>query len=374
MSVSDVPEKVKVRLWGKAGGRCQYEGCNARLWLDELTQSEFNVAYIAHIVADSPKGPRGDAVLSELLKADISNLMLLCDQHHRLVDTGDLAGHPADRLREMKRRHEDRIDIATDIAEGQTSHVLLYGATVGAHSTATVSFEAARQALLPSRYPAERAAIELGFHNSTVVDRDSAYWEMEHRQLQNAFKEKVRERRARRDGARISHLSVFALAPQPLLIALGLELGDIDQADVFQLRREPPGWRLEGDREHAPLDLSLTEPVNTDGPPALVLSISGEIASSRATAVLEESASIWRLDVPAPNNDIVRCRAHLSEFRAIARRAFNAIKAAHGSKRPLHIFPAMPVSLAVELGRVWMPKSDLPLTIFDQMEGRFVRP
>ena len=35
----------------------------------------------------------------------------------------------------------------------------------------------------------------------------------------------------------------------------------------------------------------------------------------------------------------------------------------------------MPVSLAVQLGRVWMPKADLSMTIFDQNRelGGFVK-
>lgn len=81
MSVSYIRESVKVRLWGKGAGRCEYDGCNDRLWLDSLTKCEYNSAYIAYIIADKPSGPRGDPVLSELLKADIANLMILCDKH-----------------------------------------------------------------------------------------------------------------------------------------------------------------------------------------------------------------------------------------------------------------------------------------------------
>lgn len=370
MSVSYIPDSVKLRLWGKAAGRCEYEGCNERLWLDSLTQFEFNAAYIAHIVADSPKGPRGDVVLSEQLKSDINNLMILCDRHHRLVDLADVAGHPVDRLQGMKRRHEDRTDIVTDIREDLGSHVLLYGASVGTHSTAAaVSIDAVRQALLPYRYPADRTPIEIGLQNSMVGDRDVSYWDLELRQLRSAFQQRVKERRARGD---IAHLSVFALAPQPLLVALGVELGDIGAADIFQLRREPPGWRLEDDGKHMPLGLSLSPPPKAGATPALVLSVSAEIAVARVNAVLGDDVSVWTLSVPVPNNDIVRCRAHLAEFRTTARQAFNAIKAAHGARQPLHVFPAMPVSLAVELGRVWMPKADLAMCIFDQMNGGFV--
>jgi type I restriction-modification system DNA methylase subunit len=43
MSVLHIPEKVKIRLWGQAAGRCQYEGCNKPLWLDSLTKAECNL-------------------------------------------------------------------------------------------------------------------------------------------------------------------------------------------------------------------------------------------------------------------------------------------------------------------------------------------
>src|SRR5260221_13969749 len=70
MSVSYIPETVKLRLWGKTAGCCQYEGCNDQLWVDSLTKAEFNTAYIAHIIADSPDGPRGDPILSPQLKRE----------------------------------------------------------------------------------------------------------------------------------------------------------------------------------------------------------------------------------------------------------------------------------------------------------------
>ena len=49
------------------------------------------------------------------------------------------------------------------------------------------------------------------------------------------------------------------------------------------------------------------------------------------------------------------------------------IKEKHGQKTPLLIFPAMPVSCSIELGRIRMPKADMPWQIFDQnnKSGRF---
>src|SRR4051794_31458061 len=123
MSVTYIPDSVKFRLWGKAAGQCQYDECPQRLWVDELTKEEVNTAYIAHIVADKPDGPRGHETLSALLASDISNLMLLCDTHHRLIDHADVAGHPVSKLQAMKRQHEARIETVTEPSQKQ-SHLL----------------------------------------------------------------------------------------------------------------------------------------------------------------------------------------------------------------------------------------------------------
>jgi hypothetical protein len=37
----------------------------------------------------------------------------------------------------------------------------------------------------------------------------------------------------------------------------------------------------------------------------------------------------------------------------------------HGNDVPLCIFPAMPVAAAVELGRIRMPKADMPWVVYD---------
>ena len=66
-----------------------------------------------------------------------------------------------------------------------------------------------------------------------------------------------------------------------------------------------------------------------------------------------------------PHNDILRRADDQAAFRSALRRLYDRIKAHHGEGIPLHLFPALPASLAVEVGRVWMPKSDLPLRLYD---------
>lgn len=360
MSVTSIPEKVKIRLWGKAAGRCQYDGCNVPLWLDTITKYEFNTAYIAHIIADSPDGPRGDPVLSKQLEADLSNLMLLCDQHHRLIDKEDVTGHPISRLRSMKEIHERRIEVASNIGTDKQSHVLLYGANIGELSS-PVSFQMASRAMLPDRYPAETTPISLGMVNSSFQDNSPEFWRIESVHLQRMITKLVRPRLAQGD---IEHLSIFAVAPQPLLMLLGFLLSELQAMEVYQLHHEPRDWRWQEDPCCS--EYLVFEPEKVKGPPALVLSLSATIIDERVIAVLGEDVTIWRVTITDPDNDFLKSPRQVRQFRQQIRRLMDRIKSRHGEQTLIHVFPAMPVALAVETGRIIMPKTDLPIRIYDE--------
>ena len=359
-----IPEKTKVRLWVRAGGRCEYEGCNRSLWRDDLTMANMNTAYTAHIVADSPDGPRGDAILSPRLASEFSNLMLLCDIHHRLVDQEDVAGHPALRLQDMKAQHEARIESLTSLQEDQKSHVILYGANIGDHR-AQVSPSMAFQAMRPERYPADTLALRLGLGNSLFTDGEEVMWSIERESLSRQFAEQVRPRLANGDGC---HFSIFALAPQPLLMELGRLLSDIPAADVYQLHREPPDWKWQDHPQG--FEYIVRRPSTRHGCVALNLSLSAHISDARIAKALGLDHSTWTLTVPKPGNDFLKSRIQLRMFREHFRAILDEIKAKHGEDAVIHVLPAVPVSIAVEIGRTWMPKADLPLRVYDQNHKR----
>jgi len=360
MSVSYISEKTKIILWGKAGGRCEYEGCNKPLWLDSLTKSEFNTAYIAHIIADQPNGPRGDAELSDNLKNDISNLMLMCDEHHRLIDKEGVDGHSVQRLKEMKNKHEKRIEILTCITDEKQSHILLYGANIG-RQNAPLSYTKSSVAMVPEKYPAEPNAIELSLKNSSFQDHEEQYWEIETEHLRRQYESKVLPRLSAGD---VRHFSIFAIAPQPLLIEFGRLLSDIPAADVYQLHREPADWKWQ---DHpVGFNYKIEEPDSFDGLPALNLSLSATIDNSRISQVLSVPHSIWTITIDDPNNDFLKNRQQLQIFRTELRKLLDRIKAKHGESTVIHLFPAVPVSVAVEIGRIWMPKADLPIKVYEQ--------
>jgi hypothetical protein len=359
---------VQAMLWGRAAARCEFEDCNRPVSMSDVTFENSNMAEKAHIRAFSRGGPRATPEYPLKKLNDVENLMLLClGCHQRIDQAGAEERYTVAVLERMKHRHEDRIDMVTGVLPRQRSHVVTYGASVGQHVTVP-TFAEAQAALFPERSPAQRQVISLGTKGGVQQDRDATFWETEREQLCKQFDRRVRSQLE--DGS-INHLSVFALAPQPLLIQLGVLLGDITEVDVYQRHREPPGWEWPRDGVAQPFE--VRRPEQATGTPTLVFSLSANIAEERVTAVVEDAA-IWRVTVPEPGNDIVKSRAALASFRRLMRQLIAEIQDLHGIGTMIHIFPCMAASLAVELGRVRMPKVDAPWMLYDQVAalGGFV--
>jgi len=366
--VKDISRSISIAtqnlLWGRSAGRCEFAGCNKPLWKSSVTQEGVNIGQKAHIYSFSDCGPRGNDGISSQELNSTENLILVCHECHQKIDSAkDGERYPVSLVRQMKREHERRIELVTGIDPTKKSHVLLYGAKIGEYG-APLSFANAASAMFPDRYPASDDAISLGLQNSAASERDQSFWLTEKDNLEKQFSRRVRERIS--DGE-IQHLSVFSLAPQPLLIHLGTLLGDIIPCNVYQLHREPQTWSWP-DEEHVP-GLIVKVPSSKTGKPALVLSLSATIDPTRVTSVLGCDSSIWTITVQTPHNDLIKSPEQLCQLRIALRRVFDRIKLAHGQHEMLHIFPAAPVSACVEFGRVRMPKADMPWMIYDQVNG-----
>jgi hypothetical protein len=162
------------KLWAKAAGRCEYDGCNKLLYKDDLTSEDINRGFVAHIIAASPDGPRGDEKLSAQLVDDIGNVMLMCHDHHRLIDHEQVAEHTVDRLRAMKKKHEDRVREVTEIAAAKISVPVVYGTNIG-KETVSISRRDLAQAMLPDNYPTENV-VTISCQNSSLHDSQELFW------------------------------------------------------------------------------------------------------------------------------------------------------------------------------------------------------
>lgn len=356
-------------LWGAAAARCEFDGCNKKLSRSPVTQERVNIAERAHIWAFSKAGSRGNSGIAKDLTNSEQNLLLMCHDCHRTIDQHKSGGrYTPELLQQWKTDHEARIDLVTGVCPRKRTHVLLYGANIGGYSS-PLRMDATAPAVFPSKYPASMTPLAIGTRNSAFFDRDADFWRIEEATLRRQFRDVVEHRRVQGD---VEHLSVFGLAPQPLLVLLGALLTDLQPADVYQLKREPQSWAWDANERE--LGLRVSEPKLKSRTVALVLGLSATITEDRVHRVLGADAAVWHVNVDGAHNDVLRTRDQLREFRASIRRLFDAIKAVHGQQNVVHIFPAVPVAAAVELGRVRMPKADAPWVIYDQVNqlGGFV--
>lgn len=367
MSKRTLSQQDQRVLLAEAGGQCELEGCPEFIYEDMLTKQEFNFGEYAHIIGDSKDGPRGDVVLSDEYCTDRKNIMLLCPKHHKMIDTL-LEKYSTEELFAMKKRHEERVRRILSIGKDRFSTVITYAANVGCHNCVISPDEANETLLLDGWYPSESRPIELGLVNSLVKDKSPEYWATERQNLEQQFQLKVEQYL---QANRMSRFSVFAIAPMPLLVLLGTLMSDKFDAQVYQLHKEPRSWMWQADKEQP---FIVNEPSDKCGHPVLVFSLSSAAIRERVEKLYpEKGVSIWEMTVPEPNNDYLRSKEQLSDFRVKVRAILEDINHHAPEGESIDVHMAMSVSCAVTLGMVRNTKADRAFNLFDRNNDQDIK-
>lgn len=352
---------VERELWARAAGRCEFNDCNRILYRSPVTKEPVNIAEEAHIWSFSKDGPRGWGPFTWRTEGlnDASNLMLMCHDCHKTIDKDKGVNYPAEVLIAWKGKHEERIESVTGINPSCQSHVILYCGNIGQQKP-KLDAALAMSALLPDWNPASERPTILSM-SWDGRDDNPHYWSTEEGNLTTGFAAKVRpllEQHACR------HYSVFGFAPIPLLVKFGSLFTDQVATEVYQLHREPQqSWRWPAQAE--PLEFDTKAPNSFHAPPAVILSLSDVITADRVRSVVGD-CSVWELTLKNPNNDFMKSRDVLSKFRRAARTLLDEVGRAHGKSTPISFFPAIPVSCAIELGRLRMPQADSRWVLYNQ--------
>ena len=175
-----IPISVRQSLWIAAAGRCEFKGCGKPIGIDFLTGRASRVGEYAHIVSDSPAGPRGDADRSAELAKDEANLMLACfDCHHRIDEMRNVEEYPEQLLLRWKREHEERVKKIYEAEVRTDSLPILVALPIGEHVTRIDSRQVHAAILKNSDYMVHPRQDGVYLDQSTLHlrDGDAAYWE-----------------------------------------------------------------------------------------------------------------------------------------------------------------------------------------------------
>lgn len=366
-SLRNIKAEVERLLWGIAAGRCEFEGCNKVLYQHEVTGDSKNYAEKAHIHAVSPGGARY-CPDDDNFKNSVKNLMLVCPQCHITIDRNEQKYTP-EILFEMKQKHEERIFRLTNIGAELHSHMVYYTASIAGTHLSINDADARNALVLIGRYPSENSPIDLGQRGNLTEDNEEGFYISNAKNLRRAVKIKILDIVSEGE-----NISLFAVAPQPLLILVGRLLNDKYNVAVFQChRRDTDKWRWDESKNRVVFHASMPEEITPTAKIALVFSLSSYIPSDRIFSLLGEDAAIYSLIIETPCRTFVTNPGIMDDFVSKARVVMEVIKQRHGKDIDIHLFPAMPASLAIRFGMDYMPKTDNKLLIYDeQTEKGFV--
>ena len=364
-----IPEKIRSQLWVAAGGHCEFNCCNKTLDRNILTQQALFVGQHAHIIGNSVHGPRGDPVLSKELSKDVSNLMLVCRDCHWTIDQLS-DDYPVDLLRRMKKRHEDRIQRLYDLDECKDSvPVVLRHPIKRIHVPQFTDRDVQAAILTNSDFchaPSEHI-VQLDYRSRATREGDRAYWQELVTQMRDDFN---RQMHLAAQQGHPAHLSIFAFGPIPLNMQLGALIGNKVGASTFQWDRIAESWKYRTERTYERQVITFDDVPKSNGRDiAVAVSLSGEVDRSAIGAAVP-GLDVVRFGVPSPTPELVEDDADVCHFRSKFT-AFMALLRNKGYRR-VHVFPAMPLSLAVEFGRQLLPKADPAIDVWDIQDGRFV--
>ena len=351
-------------LFANAAGRCQFEGCNKSVLFDELTLKTYNKSNVAHIVASSPKGARGDEIRSHQLSDKLSNLMLMCPEHHKQIDDFE-EDYPEEKLLEMKRMHELAIANQCDLIYKEPSEVLMISSPIKNRFPARITFKTCADAVMPKK----RVASQYGRRIDIQIEDDyhsSRYWENASKALDRKYNQQVV---SILDEFPNAHFSVFPLTPMPLIMKLGYKIGDKTRADIFQFSRADDSWSwLTHEQTNS---FSVERQTIGDGDRiALIFGLTADISPNRITEVYDADV-LYFIRADRFGVDCIKSPADLAAFWRVYQATCDEIKNTYPDVQEIGVFPAMPVSAAFEVGRRYMPGVYPKFRIYDDDNGFF---
>ncbi len=352
-------------IYTVAGGQCSFLCCPRSVIYESLTKKKTRLGNIAHIVADSVDGPRGDDPLPLSERAKKENLMLMCTEHHDFIDKKEnVPDYPVPLLREYKRRHEAHISRMVQVQLTDKTYAVRIQGMIRSKTT-DISDAEIRLAVLEQekRHVEEIIDIDL---RSIPDTADAAYWNICRQTITQHVQQRL-EPILTRKGARFS---VFGLARIPLLCHFGHVLGD-KVATTFYAKHKDDGeaWSWPTSAPAVEFEVLVHGKPNAERA-ALFARVSGGDLSRLPISKDDLVYEIRPIDVE-PSYMLMRSSQTLSNFRTAYQKYMSMFESSNRPTRTIDYFLAVPAPIAILCGRE-VPRDVGPLPrIFDRIDDNY---
>lgn len=358
-------------LWAMSAGRC--EKCGRLIYQHPLSKVIGNFAQIAHNLPVGEDGPRSNYKLhykqidSSLNIDNIQNLLLLCYDCHKEIDETRIQDYPPELLKKMKADFEEFVVKATNIERIKPTIALKYSANLHGQRLLVTGIQ---KALFPDKVIAQE--VDLTLKNSSFFVGDSQFWAIEEKNLERIFSNRVVPVIENYQNGFIN-ISVFAIAPIPLLVKLGELLSNKHNIDVYQLKKSPIlTWEWENTDDDIEYETCHIQICENPRKIILIFSLSGLVKHDDVKKVLPwDNTTVIEIKTNEPFDDFLRSEKQLEKFVRCYRHLKEKLRNMCESNVMIHVFAAVPVSVAVEIGRQRNNTVDLPLTIYNYTNSAY---
>jgi hypothetical protein len=367
-----ISESTSFLVWHAAASRCMYRGCSEDLGITALTTKKATRAYLAHIIASDPNGPRGETASSHNLSDDHENIMLMCDGHHRLIDRIDEDGHSVELLRDMRREHVRMVRKMLDGLAFPRAQAITLLADI-ANIPTIISENNIRNSML---------ARQLGplpdvFHAIRRTQRDDrlrlSSWENILHEHELAIRDFVVQFGSGSSRCLTSDaMAVFPLHLIPILVLAGRIVGEARPVEVFQYDRHRKSWQWDLAAIPQPANaFQVNDPSDTHADEVL-LSIEltasvDERALPEAIASQVQNGSIpWvRVTATQPDPGCISHPDDLVQFTTVARKAIKIIQDGIRPSR-VHLLGVSPASTLFRFGQLLQAGHHPAYNVYDR--------
>lgn len=371
-----ISPKTAEQVWHGAGGRCMYRGCGQDLGQTSLTTKSARIAYLAHIVASDPDGPRGNNE-SHTLSDDPENIMLMCDAHHRLIDRIDEAGHSIERLQAMRDEHVQRVNYLLDSLTYPRTKIITLLADL-----AQVPTNTSQRELKESVLSRQLSPLNDTFNAVRRTQRDDRtsqdFWVhflREHENDIRTFMLQTSNQPARNHEVIPDVLAVFPVHLVPMLIIAGRIVGEARSVEVFQYDRERRTWRwdetvtpsVQGSISASSLPTAAAEEIVLSI--ELTAKIDEEALPSNLKDAIRNNSIPWvRITHTSPHHNCIGCSEDIDQFTSVARQVIRVIQDQIHAKR-VHLIGVAPASTLFRFGQLLQAGHHPLYQLYDRPSG-----